>query len=81
MLIIHLKDLMIRKATCEGKKRLSYKDVETDTGIKISTLSKIANDQEYNISRKHIEILCGYFNCINDINQFISIIPDKKESL
>ncbi|KPA11105.1 Helix-turn-helix type 3 domain protein [Candidatus Magnetomorum sp. HK-1] len=76
MIIIHLKDLMIRKAMSEGKKRLAYKDVEAVTGIKISTLSKIANDQDYNISRKHIELLCKYFDCVDSINKFMSIIPD-----
>jgi DNA-binding Xre family transcriptional regulator len=67
---------MITKAMSEGTKRLSYKDVESATGIKISTLSKIANDQEYNISRKNLESLCVYFNCEENINKLISIIPD-----
>ena len=77
MLIIHLKDLMIRKGALEGK-RVTYNDIEKATGIKVSTLSKIANDQNYNISRIHIEKLCNYFGYTNDINKLMSIISENQ---
>jgi putative transcriptional regulator len=73
MLIINLKELMIKKGALSGK-RVSYSDIESKTGIKSSTLSRIANDPKYNISRKHIEKLCAFFVCTP--NDLMTIIPD-----
>ena len=67
---------MVKKGAIE-KKRISYSDISKFTGIGVSTLSRLANNPEY-IKTDHIEKLCEYFNCIQNINQFISIIPDKK---
>jgi len=73
MLIINLKDLMVKKGAREGK-RISYKDIFETTQIRVPTLSRIANDQKYNISREHIEKLCIYFDVT--VDQLISILPD-----
>lgn len=76
MVIVNLKELMIKKGATEGK-RLSYKYINDVTNIGVSTLSRIANDTSYNISRGHIEKLCQYFNCTPD--ELMTIIPDKEE--
>ena len=75
MVIVNLRDLMIKKGAIEGKK-ITYKDIEEFTGIKNITLSRIANKPNYNIKTKHIEKLCKYFDC--SIDQLFTIIPDKK---
>ena len=62
MLIVNLKALMERKSAVEGE-RITYKVIEKNTGIKALTLSRIATNPNYNISRKDIEKLLVYFEC------------------
>lgn len=76
MIIVNLKDLMIKKGAITGK-RLSYDDISSETGIGASTLSRIANKPGYNIKAEHIEKLCQYFACTPD--ELMTIIPETKE--
>jgi len=76
VLIVNLKALMVAKSAKTGR-RLSYADIMRETGIRESTLSRIANDTKYNVSREHIEKLCRYFGCTP--NDLITIVQDDDE--
>lgn len=62
MLIVNLKALMQKKSALEGRK-ITYKVIEQEIGIKALTLSRIATNNSYNFSRKDIEKLLIYFEC------------------
>lgn len=76
MLLVNLKALMERKGAIEGE-RLTYKSVEAKTGIKALTLSRIATNHNYNISRQDIEKLLVYFDC--QPNDMFMLIREKKK--
>jgi len=65
MLIFNIKGLIERKSAVERRK-ITYKVIEQETGIKVLTLSRIATNHNYNISRKDIENLLLYFRCQPD---------------
>jgi DNA-binding Xre family transcriptional regulator len=78
MLMVNLKALMERKGAIEGK-RLTYKTVETATGIRALTLSRIATNHSYNLSRQDIEKLLIYFSCEpNDLFTLLEVKKKKK---
>ena len=62
MLIVNLKALIERKSAVERRK-ITYKVIEQETGIKALTLSRMATNHNYNFSRKDLEKLLLYFNC------------------
>lgn len=62
MLIVNLKALIERKSAIE-KRRITYKVIEQETGVKALTLSRIATNHNYNFSRKDLERLLLFFNC------------------
>lgn len=67
MLIVNLRSLMERKSAIHGK-RITYKQIEEETGIKALTLSRIASNPNYNFSRNDLEKLMLFFDCEpNDI--------------
>ncbi|HOF58838.1 MAG TPA: helix-turn-helix transcriptional regulator [Syntrophorhabdaceae bacterium] len=72
MLIFNIKGLIERKSAVERRK-ITYKVIEQETGIKVLTLSRIATNHNYNISRKDIERLLQYFNCRPD--ELMTFIP------
>ena len=76
MLIVNLKELMVKRGAIIGK-RIAYKDINEATSIGISTLSRIANNPNHNISKAHVEKLCNYFNVTP--NELMTIIPDLPE--
>jgi len=76
MVIVNLRDLMIKKGAVE-RKRITYEDVKNATGIGVVTLSRIATKSNYNIKTKYIEKLCDYFQCTTD--QLFTIIPGTTE--
>lgn len=76
MLIVNLKELMVKKGAII-RRRIAYKDINEATGIGISTLSRIANNPNHNISKAHIEKLCKYFDCSTE--DLMTIIPDPLE--
>ncbi len=75
-MIVNLKALIERKSAVEGE-RITYKVIEKKTGIKALTLSRIATNPNYNISRKDIEMLLIYFDC--QPNDLFSLIGEKKK--
>lgn len=74
MLIVNLKGLMERKSAVE-KRKITYKVIEKETGIKALTLSRIATNHSYNFSRKDIEKLLIYFNC--QPNDLLTLIREE----
>ena len=76
MLMVNLKALMERKSAVEGK-RVTYGVIEEETGIRALTLSRIATNQSYNISRQDIEKLLDYFEC--EPNDLFTQIKEKKK--
>ncbi|MGD1075848.1 MAG: helix-turn-helix transcriptional regulator [Thermodesulfovibrionales bacterium] len=75
MLIVNLKALIHRKSAIE-KRRITYKVIEQETGVKALTLSRIASNHEYNFSRKDLEKLLLYFNC--QPNDLLSLIREEQ---
>ena len=73
ILIFNIKGLIERKSAVERRK-ITYKVIEQETGIKVLTLSRIATNHNYNISRKDIENLLLYFNCRPD--DLMTLIPE-----
>ena len=63
------------KSSTTGNK-ITYTDIEKDTGISYATLSRINSTIGYNIKIDHIEKLCRYFKCTP--NDLISIYDDPK---
>ena len=76
MLLVNLKALMERKSAIEGK-RVTYKTIEEATGIRALTLSRIATNPAYNVSRADIEKLLHYFDC--QPNDLFSLLKDKRK--
>lgn len=75
MLIVNLKALMERKSAIE-KRRITYKVIEKEAGIKALTLSRIATNHDYNFSRKDLEKLLIYFNC--QPNDLLTLIRENE---
>ena len=51
---------------------LQIKEIAEATGIHRVTLSKLANNKEYNVGIDTIEKLCAYFQCgIGDIAEYV----------
>ena len=76
MIVYNIKKLLKEKSIKDNKK-YTYQDIENVTGIKKLQLSRINSTPDYNITGKHIEILCRYFNCTP--NDLISIYDAPKE--
>lgn len=74
MLMVNLKALVERKSAIE-KRRITYKVIEKETGIKALTLSRIATNHDYNFSRKDLEKLLIYFRC--QPNDLLTLIPEE----
>ena len=62
MILVNLKALIEKKSAIENR-RITYKVIEKEIGIKALTLSRIATNHDYNFSRKDLEKLLLYFNC------------------
>lgn len=73
MLMVNIKGLIERKSAIERRK-ITYKVIEQEIGIKVLTLSRIATNHNYNISRKDVEKLLVYFNC--KPNELMTLIPE-----
>ena len=74
MLIVNLKALIERKSA-EERRKITYKVIEQETGVKALTLSRIATNHDYNVSRKDLEKLLLFFNC--QPNDLLTLIKEK----
>jgi putative transcriptional regulator len=77
MIIYHVKDLILRKSAVE-KRKITFADVENESGVSKVTLSRLASNNNHNVRAEIIEKLCGYFNCTP--NDLMTIIPDNTDS-
>ena len=77
MLIVNLKALTERKSAIE-KRRITYKVIEKETGIKALTLSRMSTNHNYNFSRNDLEKLLIYFNC--QPNDLLTLIKEDELS-
>jgi DNA-binding Xre family transcriptional regulator len=75
MLIVNLKALIERKSAIE-KRRITYKVIEQEAGIKALTLARISSNQNYNLSRGDLEKLLIYFNC--QPNDLLTLIKEEE---
>jgi DNA-binding Xre family transcriptional regulator len=75
MLFVNLKGLIEKKSAMERRK-ITYKVIEQETGIKVLTLSRIATNHNYNFSRKDLEKLLLYFNC--QPNDLLTLIKEEE---
>jgi len=64
-----------RKSAIDGR-RITYKVMESATGIKRLTLARLATNPNYNIKRKDLERLLIYFDC--EPNELLTLIKDTK---
>jgi DNA-binding Xre family transcriptional regulator len=76
MLIVNLKALIERKSAVERRK-ITYKVIEQETGVKALTLSRIATNHDYNVSRKDLEKLLLFFKC--QPNDLLTLIKEKEK--
>jgi len=76
MLIVNLKALIERKSAVERRK-ITYKVIEQETGVRALTLSRIATNHDYNVSRKDLEKLLLFFNC--QPNDLLTLIKEKEK--
>lgn len=76
MLIVNLKALIERKSAVERRK-ITYKVIEQETGVKALTLSRIATNHNYNFSRKDLERLLLFFNC--QPSDLLTLIKEKEK--
>ena len=71
MIRYHLKQLV---ADLEFKlgRRISLKEISDETGIHLSTLSRIANQKAPNTTIGNLEKICFFLDCqIQDLVEFI----------
>jgi len=73
MLIVNLKALIERKSAVERRK-ITYKVIEQETGVRALTLSRIATNHDYNVSRKDLEKLLLFFKC--QPNDLLTLIKE-----
>lgn len=76
MLIVNLTALIERKSAVERRK-ITYKMIEQETGVKALTLFRIATNHDYNVSRKDLEKLLLFFNC--QPNDLLTLIKEKEK--
>ncbi|MBD3799596.1 MAG: helix-turn-helix domain-containing protein [Epsilonproteobacteria bacterium] len=71
MIRFRLKELLADKAFRE-KRRITLSEVSEVTGIHRTTLSKIANQVDYNTTTENLEKLCEYFDCsVCDVAEYV----------
>ncbi len=74
MLIVNIKSQIEKKSAVE-RRRITYKVIEQEIGVKALTLSRIATNPSYNFSRKDLEKLLIYFGC--QPNDLLTLIKEK----
>lgn len=65
-----------RIADVEFRERrvLSLKEIAEATGIHRVTLSKLANNKDYNVGIETLEKLCAYFGC--EVGALVEYVPE-----
>lgn len=74
MIRYRLRELMADYQFRMGK-RLTFEEIANETGIHRTTLSKIANQRNYNTTTDNIDKLCTFFKCqIADLMEHVELI-------
>lgn len=74
MIRYRLRELMADYHFRTGN-RLTFEEIASETGIHRTTLSKIANQRNYNTTTDNIDKLCIFFNCqIGDLMEHVDQI-------
>lgn len=76
MIRYHLKHLIADMELRVGR-RVSLKDISNETGIHLSTLSRIANQKAANTTIGNIEKICQFFGC--QIQELVEFSPDNED--
>ena len=74
MIRYHLKHLMADMEFRLGR-RISLRELSEDTGIHLSTLSRIANQKAANTTIGNLEKICQFFGC--KIQDLVEFLPDE----
>ena len=62
MIQCRLRELMGEKSRRE-RRRITYGDIQAQTGVNKNTLTKLANDRSQMVGMSVIRRLCAYFDC------------------
>ena len=73
MVIYNLKDLIHKKSVMTNTK-ITYTDIEKDTGVSRTTLTRMSSIKRSKVNVDTVEKLCIYFNCTP--NDLMTIAPD-----
>ena len=73
----HLKHLIADHEFKLGR-RISLKEISDETGIHLSTLSRIANQKAPNTTIGNLEKICLFFDC--QIQDLVEFIPEGSSS-
>jgi len=74
----HLKHLIADLELKTGR-RVSLKEISQETGIHLSTLSRIANQKAANTTIGNLEKICLFFGCeIQDLVEFAPATTEKR---
>jgi len=70
MIKCQLRSLIAAKEMRENR-RISYREIEAETSISSSTLSRLGKNKMRQFNDKLLSALCHYFNCqVGDILQY-----------
>ena len=62
MIQSRLRELMAEKGRAEHR-RIVYDDILAETGISMSTLTRLANDRAERVALSTMDRICAYFGC------------------
>ena len=62
MIQCRLRELMASAGRRE-RRRITYADIRSQTGLSTTTLTRLANDRADGVALSVIDRLCGYFQC------------------
>lgn len=74
MIRFRLKELIADREFRE-KRVITIGEIADATGLNRATVSRIANQHDYNAGTQSLDRLCGYFGC--RIEQLIEYTPDQ----
>ncbi|WP_394708367.1 helix-turn-helix domain-containing protein [uncultured Desulfuromusa sp.] len=58
-------------------RRISLKEISEETGIHLSTLSRVANQKASNTTIGNLEKICLFFGC--KIQELVEFLPDQDD--
>ena len=77
MIQSRLRELVAAKGRRE-RRRITYDDIRTQTGVNKNTLTRLANDRADLVAISTIDRLCAYFDC--QPGDLLIYLPDTEGS-